>query len=117
MTATTRKAKSAIQFCGSAIVKVPTGGRKKKLKASIAAIDVTMAIRSRAVVAAPSTTSSSASEIVVVLTSGITRSSDVTTVMAARLAMAARISRAGMSESTHSVIRLDPLVREAQPLL
>ena len=32
MTATTRNAKSAIQFCGSAIVKVPTGGRKKKLK-------------------------------------------------------------------------------------
>ena len=29
MTAATRKAKTAIQFCGSAIVNVPTGGKKK----------------------------------------------------------------------------------------
>ena len=32
MTATTRNANRAIQFCGSAMVKVPTGGRKKKLR-------------------------------------------------------------------------------------
>ena len=36
MTATTRNANSAIQFCGSAMVNVPTGGRKKKLSVSIA---------------------------------------------------------------------------------
>jgi hypothetical protein len=31
MTEVVRKANSAIQFCGSAIVQVPRGGRKKKL--------------------------------------------------------------------------------------
>src|SRR5258708_35412713 len=36
----TRNAKSATQFCGSATVKVPTGGRKKKLKERIAASDI-----------------------------------------------------------------------------
>src|ERR1700676_3335038 len=38
-----RNAASATQFCGSAIVNVPTGGRKKKLKASMATTEVTMA--------------------------------------------------------------------------
>jgi hypothetical protein len=32
MTAVARNATNATQFCGSAIVRVPTGGRKKKLK-------------------------------------------------------------------------------------
>ena len=41
MTATIRKANSAIQFCGSAIVKAPTGGRKKKFSVSIATTDTT----------------------------------------------------------------------------
>src|SRR5882724_10192799 len=36
----TSKAKSATQFCGSATVSVPTGGRKKKLKERIAASDM-----------------------------------------------------------------------------
>ena len=31
MMAVTRNARNATQFCGSAIVSVPTGGRKKKL--------------------------------------------------------------------------------------
>ena len=48
MTATTRNANSAIQFCGSAMVKVPTGGRKKKFSASIATTETTIATRSRA---------------------------------------------------------------------
>jgi hypothetical protein len=34
-----RKLNSAIQFCGSAIVNLPTGGRKKKLNVSVAAIE------------------------------------------------------------------------------
>ena len=52
---TPRNAKSATQFCGSAIVSVPTGGRKKKLKQIIAAIDVTAATHRRAVAAATRT--------------------------------------------------------------
>ena len=37
-----RKANSATQFCGSAIVTVPIGGRKKKLKHSTAAAEATV---------------------------------------------------------------------------
>ena len=48
---------SATQFCGSAIVSAPTGGRKKKLKHNIAAIDVITATSSRDVAATTSTTS------------------------------------------------------------
>ena len=33
--AVARKAPNANQFCGSAIVSVPTGGRKKKLNAGV----------------------------------------------------------------------------------
>ena len=36
----TRKAKSATQFCGSAMVNVPIGGRKKKLKHRTARIEL-----------------------------------------------------------------------------
>ena len=50
------KATSAIQFWGSAIVKVPIGGRKKKLRQSIAATEVITATRSREVAATSSTT-------------------------------------------------------------
>ena len=53
---TARNANSATQFCGSAIVRVPIGGRKKKLKQSIAATEVTSAARKRAVAATTSTT-------------------------------------------------------------
>jgi len=38
MIAVRKNAKSAIQFCVSAIVKEPKGGRKKKLKQSAAAM-------------------------------------------------------------------------------
>jgi hypothetical protein len=34
-----RKAARATQFCGSSIVRVPTGGKKKKLKQIIPPID------------------------------------------------------------------------------
>ena len=37
--AVVRKLNRATQFCGSAIVNLPTGGKKKKLKASVAAIE------------------------------------------------------------------------------
>ena len=37
---TARNVNSATQFCGSAIVNVRTGGRKKKLKLTIAATEV-----------------------------------------------------------------------------
>jgi len=54
---TDRNANSATQLCGSAMAKWPTGGRKKKFSASIAAIDVTTATRSRDVAATTRTTS------------------------------------------------------------
>ncbi len=53
---TTRREKRAAQFCGSAIVSVPTGGRKKKLKARTEANEVTIATQSGAVAATRSTT-------------------------------------------------------------
>ena len=61
---------------GSAIVNVPTGGRKKKLSVSIATIDTTIATRRRARVAAPSTTSRNASATVVGLTSAAPQRSE-----------------------------------------
>ena len=86
ITATTRKANKAIQFWGSAMVKVPTGGRKKKLRVNIAATDATIATRSRPIVAVPRTMSRSASETVVGLMSGSSRSRAAVSAMAARLA-------------------------------
>ena len=53
---TARNANSATQFWGSAIVKVPTGGRKKKLRHSSAASDVPTASRRRDVAATRRTT-------------------------------------------------------------
>src|SRR5262249_59502152 len=53
---TTKNANSAIQLCGSAMTNAPTGGRKKKLKASIATIDVVTATHSRDVAATSRTT-------------------------------------------------------------
>ena len=55
--AVVRKLKSAIQFCGSAIVKVPMGGRKKKLKVSVAATDARDASMKPHVLAITSTSS------------------------------------------------------------
>ena len=73
---------------------VPTGGRKKKLSVSIARSETTIAVLSRASVAAPSTTSSSASAAVVGLTSGSARSAAVTAAIAPRLPRKTTISRA-----------------------
>src|ERR1700687_458230 len=44
---TVRKAKKAIQSCGSSMLKVPTGGRKKKSNASAAVTDAITATHSR----------------------------------------------------------------------
>src|SRR6266404_6298647 len=43
ISAVVRKLNRATQFCGSAIVNLPTGGKKKKLNVSVAAIDATAA--------------------------------------------------------------------------
>ena len=94
MTATTRKANNAIQFCGSAIVNVPIGGRKKKLSVSIARSETAIAVLSRASVAAPSTTRRSASAAVVGLTSGSAFSAAVTAPIAPRPPRKTTISRA-----------------------
>ena len=53
---TARKANSATQFCGSAIVHVPTGGKKKKLKHNMATTEVATAIQRRDVAARTRTT-------------------------------------------------------------
>ena len=52
------------------MVKVPTGGRKKKLKASIAAIEVATATHNRDVAATTRTTISSVVETVAALADG-----------------------------------------------
>ena len=49
--------KSATQFAGSAMVKVPTGGRKKKLKQRVAISEIIADTRKPLVAATPSTTS------------------------------------------------------------
>src|ERR1700704_1851703 len=54
---TVRNAKSATQFRGSAMVSVPTGGKKKKLMQNIATTDVVTATHSPLVAATTSTTS------------------------------------------------------------
>jgi hypothetical protein len=51
-----RNVKSATQFSGSAIVNRPIGGRKKKLKQSIATTDTAADTRKPEVVAVPRTT-------------------------------------------------------------
>ena len=61
---TARNANSATQFCGSAIVNVPTGGRKAKLKKSTAITEVATATHSRDVVATTSTISRNVVETV-----------------------------------------------------
>src|SRR5262245_37137685 len=93
ITATIRNAKSATQFSGSAMVNVPTGGRKKKLRTSIATIDTTIATPRRLSVAAPSTTSSSASATVIGLIAGRTRGTAASAAMAAMLPVKTTASR------------------------
>ena len=66
--AVTRNAKSATQFSGSAMWKVPTGGRKKKLKQATASRDANIAGLDPQAVARKSTISSSDNATVVGLT-------------------------------------------------
>ena len=67
----TRNEKRATQFCGSVIVNVPTGGRKKKLKTSVEAIEESDASKNPHVLAMTSTNNKYANPAVVALT-GIT---------------------------------------------
>ncbi len=93
MMPTIRNPNSATQFSGSAIVKVPTGGRKKKLRTSIATIEATTATQRRDSVAVASTTSSSTSATVVWLMVGSARKTKATAAMATALPMRTRTSR------------------------
>jgi hypothetical protein len=63
-----RKATSAAQFWGSAIVKAPTGGRKKKLKHNVDKIDIRTAYLSPQVAATTKIAISRLSATVVGLT-------------------------------------------------
>jgi len=110
ITPTARNVKSAIQFCGSAIVNVPTGGRKKKLNTSMAASDVTIATGRLPSVAVPSTTSSSASATVVGLSVPNTRRS--TAAMPAMIA-----SASGSSTRTRRFIRGSSVYPTPSPAL
>src|SRR4030095_16823495 len=60
--ATLRKTNNATQFCGSAMVKVPSGGMKKKLMTSIAMLDVTIATHRRDSVAVAGTNRNTGSD-------------------------------------------------------
>ena len=81
---TARNVNSATQFCGSAIVNVWTGGRKKKLNATIAAIDVATATHKRDEAATNKTTSKYDNATVVAFVSSPTRYVSVTAVSPAR---------------------------------
>src|SRR5258706_4587575 len=72
ISAVVRKLNRATQFCGSAIVNCPTGGKKKKLNVSVAAIDATDASRNPQTVAIINTSRRYAKPTVVALT-GTTR--------------------------------------------
>src|SRR5262250_3125372 len=68
ITEVTKKASSATQFCVSAMVKVPTGGRKKKLKQSAAAMESGIAYRNPHAAATERTARKKVSATVVGLT-------------------------------------------------
>ena len=68
MSAVVRKLNKATQFCGSAMVNRPTGGKKKKLKVSVAAIEATEASKNPQILAMISTSSRYAKPMVVALT-------------------------------------------------
>src|SRR6187200_1759020 len=95
ITATTRNATSAIQFCASAIVSVPSGGRKKKLNASVAVTAVTVAIHRRPNVAIPSTMRRSANATVVGLTCGRVRNTKATAAIVRTPPSSTAMSRGG----------------------
>jgi hypothetical protein len=102
-TATARNTASTTQFCGSAMAKVPTGCRKKKLKVSIDASDAMTATRSRAKVAVPSTISSSTSATVVVLMWGMRCSRSAATAIAASPPSRTTASRRNGEATSHCV--------------
>jgi hypothetical protein len=81
--AVTRNANSATQFCGSAMVNCPTGGKKKKLKHSMATTEATTASMSPHAVAIANTPSRYAKPAVVAFTA---RTRLHSTVMAAMIA-------------------------------
>jgi hypothetical protein len=68
MSEVARKVNNATQFSGSATVKVPTGGKKKKLEANVAATEAIEASRNPHVLAMRSTYSKYANPTVVALT-------------------------------------------------
>src|SRR3954466_9142418 len=72
-TLTARNANNATQFCGSAIVNVPTGGRKKKLKHNIAKSDVVIATHRCDVAATSRTTMRNVVETVAAFSTRRTR--------------------------------------------
>src|SRR5438132_9703290 len=63
-----RKLNNATQFCGSAMVSVPTGGRKKRLNATVARSEDTSASTNPQVLATTSTNNRYANPIVVAFT-------------------------------------------------
>ena len=72
MSEVARKLNKATQFCGSAIVNLPTGGKKKRLKRRVARTEAKAASRNPHALAMTSTTNRYANPTVVVLT-GIRR--------------------------------------------
>jgi hypothetical protein len=68
MSEVVRNVNRAIQLCGSAIFSVPTGGRKKKLRTRVAAIDRMEASTNPQMLAITSTTSRNAKPAVVAFT-------------------------------------------------
>ena len=68
ISAVVRKLNRATQFCGSAIVNFPTGGKKKKLKVSVAAIEAIEASKNPQRLAMINTKSRYAKPVVVALT-------------------------------------------------
>jgi len=68
MSEVARKLNKATQFCGSAIVNLPIGGKKKKLKRRVARTEANAASRNPHALAMTSTSSRYANPTVVVLT-------------------------------------------------
>src|SRR6266567_2618412 len=74
-----RKLKRATQFCGSAIVNVPTGGKKKKLKTSVARTEDTAASKNPQVLAMSRMSSRYANPTVIAFTGITLYATNVTT--------------------------------------
>ena len=108
---TARKANNATQFCGSAIVNVSTGGRKKKLRQSIETMEVTTATQRREVAATTSTTIKYVVETVAAFESW-SQCLNVTVTRATVARAAAR--RADPSSEARLIVRFPP-GRRARP--